>query len=559
MQRNIEQLKTHTFDVLVIGAGIHGACIARDAALRGMSVALIDKGDLCGATSHNSLKTIHGGIRYLQHLNFKRTFESINEQKYWLRTAPHLVKPLPFLMPTYGHGARGPEAMWCGIKLYEMMGWRRNRSLPTYRRIPNGRIISAQECLALAPALDPRNLSGGAIWYDAQAENTDRAVIEIAQSAAQHGACVANYVQAEQLLTTPQSDSSAQRQSQQPQQQAKTQGIMAIDLTTSEEFAIKASLVVNASGPWAGQWLGSNQAQLKQQHALPLTKSMNIVTKQLLPEQAIGIKSQQQSDSVLGNSQRLYFIVPWKDCSMVGTTHFHYDGDINRFNADLSTTEQEINSFLAEINAAYPDAKLKLEDVSYCYQGLTPANEPSQHKNATRLHHSKIIDHENTDELSGLISVISIKWTSARLMAEKAVDLCAQKLSHTGKTFATCSTHMQALPNAEQPFPELDAQAQHKALSAFVKRAVNTEMTLSLSDLLLRRTDALMRNQLSADTIKILAQLLAKELDWTTVERHAQLEKLQTIWLSPDLKDKLTSSFVWGLAPNNHHNSKQNG
>ena len=100
MKRDIEKLKSEQFDLLIIGGGSHGACAARDAALRGMKVALVDKGDICGATSHNSLKTIHGGIRYLQHLNFKRTLESIKEQKIWLRTAPHLVKPLPFLMPT---------------------------------------------------------------------------------------------------------------------------------------------------------------------------------------------------------------------------------------------------------------------------------------------------------------------------------------------------------------------------------------------------------------------------------------------------------------------------
>ena len=121
MRRDTSELQDRRFDVVVIGGGIQGACVARDAALRGLSVALIEQADFCSATSHNSLKTIHGGIRYLQHLNFKRAIESIREQQILLRTAPHLVQPLRFLMPTYGLGMRGPVAMGIGVGLFESL------------------------------------------------------------------------------------------------------------------------------------------------------------------------------------------------------------------------------------------------------------------------------------------------------------------------------------------------------------------------------------------------------------------------------------------------------
>ncbi|MGH1541013.1 MAG: FAD-dependent oxidoreductase [Arenicella sp.] len=529
MQRDLSRFIGKTFDLIVIGAGVHGACVARDAALRGLSVALIDQGDLCGATSHNSLKTIHGGIRYLQHLNFKRTLECINEQKYWLRTAPHLIKPLPFLMPTYGHGARGPEAMWCGIKMYETMGIGRNRSIPEYRRIPNGKVISKAECLKLAPGISVEGLTGGAIWYDAQAENTDRAVIEIAQSAAENGACVANYLRADNLIID----------------QKCVRGIHVSDQISGDCFDIHGELVINAAGPWAAQWLTRNQENLQQQHHLPLTKSMNIVTRQLLPEHAIGIQSSQASDSVVGSSKRLYFIVPWQDRSMVGTTHFHYDGAINTLSNERETMKQEIQQFIDEINQAYPDINLALDDVIYCYHGLTPANEPSQHANATRLHHSKVIDHADNDAIDGLISIISIKWTTARLIAEKVTDLAAKKLSKLNKHIGPCKTRTQVFTNAKNPLSSVNAQTSDEDLIRFCKRCINEEMTLSLTDLLLRRTDAVMRNNLSIEQIRVLAQTLSDSLNWTANEQQQQLSQLQHIWLAPELQQQLTNEFLW--------------
>jgi len=529
MQRNIEQLKNQHFDVVIIGAGIHGACIARDASMRGMSVALIDKGDLCGATSHNSLKTIHGGIRYLQHLNFKRTLESINEQKYWLRTAPHLIKPLPFLMPTYGHGVRGPEAMWCGIKLYEAMAFGRNRSLPKHRMIPKGKIISAKECLKLAPSIKREGLTGGAIWYDAQAENTDRTVIEIAQSAAINNASVANYVSAEELII--ENDIAI--------------GVLAKDGLSNEQFNIRGNLIVNAAGPWAANLLASSNNASLSHHRLPLTKSMNIVTRKILPEHAIGVQSKREPGSVISNNKRLYFIVPWRERSMIGTTHFKLDSDIGDFNNNTAGTRMEIDEFIHEINDAYPDAKLSTDDVIYCYQGLTPANEPDQHKNASRLDHSKIIDHSVSDNIKGLISIISIKWTTARLTAEQTVDLIVTKMGDKISNLKHCQTRDEPLLNANAPTKFLHDQSSDDELTEFVIRALTEEMTVSLSDLLLRRTDAVMQNFLSIQQIKTLSQSLASHLDWDTSEKNKQLEQLQQSWLSPEIHKQLTEDFIW--------------
>jgi glycerol-3-phosphate dehydrogenase len=181
---------------------VHGACGARDAALCGLKVAMIDMGDLGGATSHNSLKTIHGGIRYLQHLNFKRSLESINGQKYWLETAPHLVKPLPFLMPTYGRGMRGPIAMRTGIRMLGCLGMGRNKRLEAASRLPRGNILSKQECIDEAPSVPRDKLTGGALWYDAQVEFADLAVLQLAQQTYQLGGVIASYVKATDIQIT---------------------------------------------------------------------------------------------------------------------------------------------------------------------------------------------------------------------------------------------------------------------------------------------------------------------------------------------------------------------
>lgn len=525
MKRQLDKLVEKEFDLVVVGAGIHGACAARDAALRGLRVALIDKGDLCGETSHNSLKIIHGGIRYLQHLNFKRTLESINEQKFWLRTAPHLVKPLPFLMPTYGHGSRSSEAMWCGIKLYETLGYGRNKTIPTERQIPNGKVISKKQCLEIAPDIDQTGLRGGAIWYDAQIEDPDKAVIQIAQHAAEHGAQIASYVRAEQILVDNQ----------------KIRGLQATDMLTGNQFTIKSKLILNAAGPWAGSWLKQNQSHMHQHHDLPLTKSMNIVTRQVFPNYAVGVKSERQSDSIVGNSKRLYFITPWKNRSIIGTTHFHYDGQPEEAINSIENTKKEITNFIDEINTAYSGLKLSIDDVLYCYQGLTPANDPKQHPNATRLHHSKVIDHIETDQLDGLISIISIKWTTARSVAKRAIDLASKKLN----IYQPCLTHKTAIPDTS--IYSLNQHSDTAILTDFVNHAVSNEMAVSFRDLLLRRTDAVMRAELNTEQISTLFQVMSKSLNWSHAEQNRQKELLSNTWLQPQIHQDLQT--VLPLSP----------
>lgn len=196
MKRNLEELSNTQFDVLVIGGGIYGACVAYEATLRGLSVALVEKQDFCGATSANSLKTIHGGLRYLQHADFKRMRESIYERRTLMKIAPHLVHPLPVLVPTYGHGLKGIEAMTVALKINDLVSCDRNLGLPDpQKHIPTGRTLSPTECLNTLPGISADGLTGGAIFHDAQVYNSERLVLAYLQSATQLGLRVANYLE----------------------------------------------------------------------------------------------------------------------------------------------------------------------------------------------------------------------------------------------------------------------------------------------------------------------------------------------------------------------------
>ena len=200
MKRDIEKLSETEYDVVIIGAGIYGACAAWEAASRGLKAALIDKGDFGSATSANSLKIIHGSLRYLQDLDFKRMRESSNERRVLMKIAPHLVHPMPVVMPTYGHGAKGKEIMKLALLVNDIITFDKNKGNSPEKHIPRGKIISKNECIEILPDIDKKGLTGAALWYDAQMHNSERLTLAFVQSAANAGADVANYVEADRFV-----------------------------------------------------------------------------------------------------------------------------------------------------------------------------------------------------------------------------------------------------------------------------------------------------------------------------------------------------------------------
>jgi glycerol-3-phosphate dehydrogenase len=357
MKRNLPELSRNIYDVLVIGGGIYGAWTAWDAALRGLSVALLDKKDFGSANSSNSLKVIHGGLRYLQHADFRRLRRSIVERTVLMSVAPHIVHPLPFLMPTYGHFMKSKEIMSLALMVNDLVGFDRSWLKDPQKRLPRGRVVSKDECLQLFPGVNEERLTGGAIWYDCQMYNSERMLFSILRSAEKAGATLANYVEVTGFI----------------KKGRRVAGVKVRDVLNDEELAIYAKIVVNTSGPWVDNVL----RLLNGNHQNPgvlLSKAMNLVVKrQIIPKYAVGLWSKcrfKDEDAILSKGSRLIFIIPWREFSLIGTTHVRYEGDPNNF----MITEKDIQDFITELNAAYPAAALEREDVSFVHGGLLPMN-----------------------------------------------------------------------------------------------------------------------------------------------------------------------------------------
>jgi glycerol-3-phosphate dehydrogenase len=544
MRRDPTQLAGPRFDLLVVGAGIYGACVARDAALRGLRVAIIDRDDFGGATSHNSFKLIHGGLRYLQHLDLRRVRESIAERRFWIGAAPHLIRFLRFVIPTYGHGSRGREALWCALRMHRLLGLGGNRDLPPAPRVPPGEILSREELLALVPGIRDRRVTGGVAWYDGQMEDADRVLLECLLDAADAGAEVANYVAAVGFLGSA----------------AQVEGVRAHDVLAGEGFEIRAALTVNCAGPWTAELLRLAPRPVRPGGAAGLAKGINIVTRRLIEgEFAVGVASTRRSDAVIGTSSRLYFITPWAGQSVIGTAHLPYGGLPDAWRI----TEEDVLDFIADVNAAYPEARLGSADVRYCYGGLTPA-EGQADGQVRRSRQALIVDHGTSDRLGGLVTVLGVKYTTARLVAERVVNLAFHKL---GRRPLRCEARLRPLPGArglESPAalerelraglgPTAEAEAidllkpygtvhprvlecapqiggaVERVFRGACLHAVRHEMAVRLKDLILHRNTLAAREGLSVTRLEWCAELMRRELGWTEQHKGAEIEAARAL------------------------------
>jgi glycerol-3-phosphate dehydrogenase len=239
MKRDPARLSSSEFDVLVVGGGIHGALVAWDAALRGLSVALIERGDFGSATSQNSLKIVHGGLRYLQDGNLSRIRTMARERTTWMKIAPQLVHRLTCLMPTQPKISRSRLALGAALAMNDLLSFDRNRTTDSQKHLPAGKVISNQELSRLLPGYDVDGSTGAAVWHDAQIYNSERLLLEFILSPVEQGAEVANYVEAMGFL----------------RQENKILGVHARDVLTGELFEIRAQMVINCAGAWVEQLL----------------------------------------------------------------------------------------------------------------------------------------------------------------------------------------------------------------------------------------------------------------------------------------------------------------
>ena len=409
------ELKSRTFDVVIVGAGIHGAVLARETARAGYTVALIEKSDFGSATSANSLKIVHGGVRYLQHANLKRMRESVFSRRSMMQFAPHLVKPLACLMPTYGHGMRGRELMRVAFGLYDLIAFDRNHGLEKSSMLPPSGTLGLEDCKRELPGIEEDKLNGAALWYDGIAVNTERLLMEYINEASLYGAVAVNYGETVGLIMEPE----------------KVTGLVVRDTVSGEEITVMCSMVINTAGPWVDD-LYKTLPTIPAVTSGKWAKALNLVVKKRFFNYAVGLEGwtgYKDSDALINRGKRLFFFVPWRNrYTMIGTNYTPYD-ETSRNNPVIDFGD--IKKMVDDINKIYPAAQLVPEDVSFCHGGLLPrkqTEEAGEGEDTVQVEKStRIIDHQKRDNISGLISVSGVKYTTAPSVARQVTSMLKQK------------------------------------------------------------------------------------------------------------------------------------
>lgn len=555
MKRDLVELTRLEYDLLVIGSGIHGACVAWDAALRGLSVALIDRGDFGHATSANSLKVIHGGLRYLQDGNPRLVRRMIRERTTWMAIAPHLVHPMPCLMPTSTKPTRGKAALAAALLANDLLGYDRNRLADPEKRLPNGRIVSREECIRLLPGIAAERITGGALWHDARMYDSERLLLSFVISAVGAGAQAANYVEATGFLGSGDA----------------VRGITARDVLTGAAFDIRARVVVNCAGAWVDAVSGMATCRAGPPRFV-LSTAINLVTRPLPAAQAAGIPGTQIVRFPDGRQARrphMLFMVPWRGHTVIGTLH-SADGDAGH---EPPVAEQLIEDLIAEINAAYPAAALTREAVRLVHWGFLPmAGPPGPGETVKLVRESRIHDHAREDGIAGLITVVGVKYTTARVTAQRAVDLAAGKLgkptrpcetdrtpiyggqtggfdSFLAQVVRTCppavpreaAEHLAYTHGSEYPrildyvrgrpeWGQAVSEGSH-VVKAEVVHAVRREMAQKLTDVIQRRTGLGATGLPGEEALRTCAGLMASELGWSEAQMDRAVVEVRSAYL----------------------------
>lgn len=394
--------KSISFDVIVIGAGINGAGIVRDAAMRGLKVLLIEKGEIGQGTTVASTRLIHGGLRYLEHFEFGLVHESLREREILLRIAPRLVRPLAITIPIYRQSKRGRLMIRAGMILYDLLSW--GKSLPRHR------MLSRAETLKQLPGLNPDGLVGSALYYDAQVEFPERLVLENVLSARAFGAEVLTHTRVTNLAV-------------------EDGKVSAVEFVSEDERkqSAEAAVVINAAGPWIDLVL--ERVAVKSPKLIGGTKGSHIVVSPFPDAPANAIYLEARSDG------RPVFIIPWNKLYLIGTTDVRFEGDPD----EVRCEPWEIDYLLSETNLALPGAHLTRDSIVDTYSGVRPlpVTSDKDEQSITRKHFIR-----QHPQLPNLLSIVGGKLTTYRSLAEECVDVIFQKL---GRDSSPCRTATEVL------------------------------------------------------------------------------------------------------------------
>ena len=381
-QANLNRLAAESVDLLVIGGGITGAGIARDAAMRGISTALVDKSDFGSGTSSVSSRLVHGGLRYLEHRHWRLVFEASHERRTLLRIAPHLVWPRSFIFPIHEGCRVNRWTLAAGLWLYDL--------LAAFRNVRRHQMLGKRGIRRAEPLIRERGLQGGARYYDAQCDDA-RLTLANVRDAHRHGAKVINYAAVERLELAD----------------GVVRGAHIVDLVSGEESSIRAHVVVNATGPWTDQIAGIDPPT-----TLHTTKGSHV----LVPRSRVG--NHEAVTMISPIDGRVLFAVPWGDFTYLGTTETEMNGSLD----EVRATAEDVVYLLRTANAFFPEARLTPADVVATWAGVRPLLKAGDDPNKASREHRIWADER------GLLTIAGGKLTTYRRMAAQVADQVAARL-----------------------------------------------------------------------------------------------------------------------------------
>jgi glycerol-3-phosphate dehydrogenase len=539
MVRDLDRLTAHIFDAVVVGGGVYGLATTRELAGRGFSVALLERADFSAATSFNSLKTVHGGIRALQHGAMATMREFVRERRGIARIAPHLVRPLRFVVPTTTRPPRTPAVMRLFLAAYDALSADRNDGVDPSLHLPRSRVVSRDECLELNPLISPDGVSGGAVWYDYQLHSPERFAMALLQTASARGATSANYAEVQGIVRNG----------------SRVLGVRARDLIGGNDIEVRARTVINATGPGSPALLRRLGVPVEEPIDPAWSLALNVVLDLSAPPSALGGLA----------DGRFLFLVPWRSQSIVGTSHERLATA-----ADAIRLEDHLNRFLTAASTAFPRANLSPANIRLVHRGMLPAPRGGR-DSAALLKDSIVYDHQR-DGFDGLLTVIGVRYTTARATAARVARHVSRKLArpttfplpllepvHGGdiadldrlEREATAASRLDAATVRRlvaahgtgygevvrlmtgSPTLASPLGARCAVTGAEIVHAVREEMAVHLTDALLRRTAAGSGGHPGSDAVSAAAAVMAGERRWSPEETARQTEAVERFYTVP--------------------------
>jgi glycerol-3-phosphate dehydrogenase len=459
IERVPERAAERSYDLIVIGGGIHGVALCLEATLGGYRTLLLERADFGGATSWSSLRIIHGGLRYLQSLDLPRFFQSVAERRWFLRHFPDLVRPLPCLMPLYGRGLRKPAVLRLALAANDLLSLGRNGGVAEEARLPGGRILDASETTALFPNVDRQGLRGGALWHDAVMLSPERVLIEMLRWAVAGGAFALNYVEAERLVV----------------ENGEVRGVEACDRLSGERLVFRSPRAFNAGG--AGCTSFAKGADPQTPDLFPPALAFNLLLdRPAIAEVAVAIEPRRPGG-------RMYFVLPWRGRMLAGTFH----APSAKGATEARPTEEQVAAFLDDLNATVPGLELRDGDVVQIYAGLLPARREGDAEPAPR---ERIHDHGQSAGPKGFYTVVGIKFTTARAVAAATLKKIAADGRGAPRGNPSCLRPAPALGFRRSAAPEGAHPPGLELTRESLQALVDQEAVVEPDDLLLRRMDS---------------------------------------------------------------------